>query len=1113
MINVSKAFRWELYENRRNYLAYADITLVSGSVLHLTNEHILLGGFSKEDAVSDDNSFSALGSVVIGSASLTINNMDESFSAYDFTNAAVVIYVGLMVPYNNTTQLEKLRLGTYTVDSAAYNGSGIILSLLDYMERFDRPYSGSTLRYPASLDTIVRGACTDCGVTLYTTNFPQKNFVVSARPTDDAVTYRDVISWAAAIAGCFAKCDVYGRLEIKWFDQAALENRNTGYDGGIFDSSTPYSTGDALNGGTFRPWNSGSSADGGLFTDDIPLHHIYGLYSQDIGVDDVVITGVRIMVDNPESDGASTLQYTSGSSGYMVEVTGNGFITPDNAQAIAGRLGTQLIGLTFRKASVTHASDPSIEAGDVGVVWDRKGRDYPILITRVSFGIGSSQTIVCGAETPGRNSATRYSGQTKAYVEARKLLQKEVNNWEAAEEDLAERIANANGLYQTDVTSSSGTIHYLHNKVLLNDSDIRIMISDVGVTMTANGTAETPTWYGLTVDGTLIANILNVIGINADWINTGQLVVRSPSYDSILNTTSGMSLIVDGKKDDVTTTLTGVDWFVFEGKTATSVYVNSNSWFQFGGSTPSSSGSTSSGELNISRRDGALYKLYRQVGVFNGVNFMKIRYEGYTFYSSTEYRYKLTYELFLWPDGSLLLNIIDIPSSSNDRGVSSVVTPSKTTTLTDAITMAGLYRLYGDDSHTWHVNAMGSGGSEVMFVDCDTGIVRIAADLKLGGTNNVNGSMKIYDAGDTLIGVWDKDGVQINKGSLNIGNGNFTVNSSGVLSATGASVSGVLTAGSGSTVGGLHVSATGIYSGTYGGYDDYSYDRRGFFLGNDGSISITSNLSNLRMKDGDFRLYVRSDDYDAQSYNTFELDTDGIVLETIENNYRTKFTNFTTGGVGFNSVGGTPWASYNISGLTITFDTGGYFMVSKYYMQLVGNVVSLYNFSTGELSLGGSFSAKGTKSRIATTEDYGERLLYCYETPTPMFGDIGEGVIGEDGRCFIPIDPTFAETISNTQYQVFLQKYGNGECYVSERKPSYFIVEGTSDLSFGWELKAKQRDYEQRRLDTPITFSSSGIREDIGNDGVSHVTESTVDYGEAALNHIKEINNERVVTG
>ena len=83
-----------------------------------------------------------------------------------------------------------------------------------------------------------------------------------------------------------------------------------------------------------------------------------------------------------------------------------------------------------------------------------------------------------------------------------------------------------------------------------------------------------------------------------------------------------------------------------------------------------------------------------------------------------------------------------------------------------------------------------------------------------------------------------------------------------------------------------------------------------------------------------------------------------------------------------------------------------------------------------------------------------------------MFGDIGEGTIGEDGLCYISFDPIFAQTIATDQYQVFLQMYNAGNCWVKSRTSSWFIVEGTPGLKFGWEVKAKQRDYDQLRLET-----------------------------------------------
>ena len=108
----------------------------------------------------------------------------------------------------------------------------------------------------------------------------------------------------------------------------------------------------------------------------------------------------------------------------------------------------------------------------------------------------------------------------------------------------------------------------------------------------------------------------------------------------------------------------------------------------------------------------------------------------------------------------------------------------------------------------------------------------------------------------------------------------------------------------------------------------------------------------------------------------------------------------------------------------------------------------------------------GSKHRVVRTQDYGERLLCCYETPSPMFGDIGAAQIDETGKCLIFIDEKFAQTIDlEYLYDVFLTKYGPGDCYVSERTVSYFIVEGTKNLKFAWEMKTIQRDYENLRLE------------------------------------------------
>ena len=124
------------------------------------------------------------------------------------------------------------------------------------------------------------------------------------------------------------------------------------------------------------------------------------------------------------------------------------------------------------------------------------------------------------------------------------------------------------------------------------------------------------------------------------------------------------------------------------------------------------------------------------------------------------------------------------------------------------------------------------------------------------------------------------------------------------------------------------------------------------------------------------------------------------------------------------------------------------------------NITHSAIYSTGDLSI------QGTKNRIVKTPNHGRRLQYCYETSSPMFGDIGQGIIDSSGECYVSIDDIFSETVEmDCEYQVFLQKEGQGDLWVDSKEPTFFIVKGTPNLKFAWELKAKQKDYANERLE------------------------------------------------
>ena len=520
MINISNAFKNELYNGNVSFLGYADITLSDDTILHLTNENFWNGGVSIEDAVSNDNTFE-IGSTIINKCTLTINNIYDDFSDYDFSNAKVIVYIGLELPDGTT---EKIRKGTYTVDETQYDGSIISLSCLDNMSKFDKTYTESSLQYPATLNQIVLDACNVCGVSLQTYDFPHDDFLVNERPNDEAVTFREIIGWCAQIACCFCRCDTQGRLELKWYDQKALEDEKT-LDGGTFDSDSPYSTGADADGGTFDPWNEGYEFDSGFFDATQKFHHIYSNYSSSISTDDVVITGVRILEKSSDESSSEITTYQTGTEGYIVSIENNELIKNGAGANVVGWIGKQIIGFRFRKAQVSHTSNPSIEAGDVGFLTDRKQKTYRIIISSTNFATRSSQSTSSSAETPLKNSASRFSESTKNYVDYRKEIQKERTDREEALEELGNRIDESSGLFTTEKIQGDGsTIFYLHNKPQLSESNIvwKMTAEAWGVSTDGGKTYNA----GMTVDGDTITRILTATGINADWIKTGAFTIE-----------------------------------------------------------------------------------------------------------------------------------------------------------------------------------------------------------------------------------------------------------------------------------------------------------------------------------------------------------------------------------------------------------------------------------------------------------------------------------------------------------------------------------------------------------------------------------------------------------
>lgn len=113
-----------------------------------------------------------------------------------------------------------------------------------------------------------------------------------------------------------------------------------------------------------------------------------------------------------------------------------------------------------------------------------------------------------------------------------------------------------------------------------------------------------------------------------------------------------------------------------------------------------------------------------------------------------------------------------------------------------------------------------------------------------------------------------------------------------------------------------------------------------------------------------------------------------------------------------------------------------------------------------------NFVCAGAKNRLERTEHYGNRLMYAYETPAPMYADFGRGTIAEDGMCVVYLDPLFYECVDNVyEYFVFLQREGGGEIEVTKRLPDRFTVTGAPGATFAWMLTAPQKGFVMTRCE------------------------------------------------
>lgn len=510
MINASKAFKNALAEGKILY-EIVDITFADGRKKALDSE-ILVGGGTFTDC-AESSSF-PIGTTICKSMTLSLDNTEDQWKDYYFYKAKLTAYLKMQV---TDSVVETIKKGTYTITAPEQYGEVLEFTALDDMYKANAPYT-SNLVLPQSAFTLLRDTCETIGISMGFSSMEHGDMVINSIP--DGITFRQLIGWVAMLDSANARVDVNGNLQlIKWdFDSVSVDYGATvGADGYLVFGGGSSADSDGFISPNVGNWYLDS--DGYLTLKEgvgNPIRLRDYLSSPTLSSDDIVITGIK--VKNTESDAMY------GKDGYVLELENN-LLSNADLETVAGWIGDNLIGKSFRSMEGSLIYNPLTEFGDMAFTYDRKENKYITPITDVSSRLNGTTDVKTKAENPIRGSSKFLSSADKTLIAAKKIIENEKTAREQAVKKLENALANSEGLFETlEVLEDESVITYLHDKPLLEESKVVIKLTSNAIGVSNDGGETYP--YGFVVDGTLITRLLYAEGINADYIDSGALTVR-----------------------------------------------------------------------------------------------------------------------------------------------------------------------------------------------------------------------------------------------------------------------------------------------------------------------------------------------------------------------------------------------------------------------------------------------------------------------------------------------------------------------------------------------------------------------------------------------------------
>lgn len=768
------------------------------------------------------------------------------------------------------------------------------------------------------------------------------------------------------------------------------------------------------DGGAVKNWTNGNDLDGGTLNPwttgtvvdggTLSNNDYHALFS---------IQNLQYDVDDVIVTGIKYVEdeteYMSGQDGYVITIDNQ--LLSGNAQAGVEAIGNQLIGLRMRPFSCDGIANGYATFGDPVEFIDTKNRVFRSFVTDIEFVFGGSTSWSCSAKSAEEDVSEFIGGQQAAVEQSKKDIEKKLSAYDVKLKQMNELAANTLGFFYTEKVQEDGSvITYRHDKPTLADSKVIYKTSADGFFLSVDGGQ---TWKaGFDSNGDAVLNILYAIGIQSEWINTRGFTAKDNNGNTTLKIdadTGAVTLEVENFTLK-SRTIEQIAKDVVDGAVQNNVTIPN----YYGTYVPTLQNYPASEwkSEEYKKHDGSIFM---------------------NFSTSRVYMFSGTDGTWQELDAEKIVNFERVFNALTDNGKQEGIYMQNGHLYINASYIKS-GQISADLINLKNINVTNSSGTSTFAIDNY-------------GNVTLRPNTFVLTNGDTIYSIAE------NKASAALSNANrYTDNALSDLDIGKMSKQEIIDVLSdNSSNKGLYLSNGNVYMNA-----DYinTGELAGWEVGHK-KLSASGTYGEVIL--------------DASSGEIYSETNTGIYVPGYGTLYGTRIR-------GINLYTGTVHASSASFNTSVSASSISASSVSASEKVKAGTHVEasghFYSIGTGtdlaDASIRGKLKVNGTKSRSVSTVDYDEQLFYCYEMPTPFFGDIGESVISDDGTCMIDIDDIFQESANvGIKYYVFLQREGEGDCWIAEKEQNYFIVKGTPGLKFSFEIKARQVEYEHMRFTDP----------------------------------------------